>query len=704
MFESVLIANRGEIACRIIRTCQRLGVRSIAVFSDADRHARHVLEADEAHRIGPAEAGKSYLDAAAIMRAAQASGAAAIHPGYGFLSEATGLVRRCDEQGVTWVGPRAELIEQMGSKTLAKGIAARAGIALVPGYHGTDQSAARLEAEASTIGYPVLIKASAGGGGKGMRRVDRRADFAAQLALAKQESLRAFGDDTVLIERLIQQPRHLEVQLAGDQHGGLIHLFERECSIQRNYQKVIEEAPAAWLDAATRAKLFDYALRLGKEIRYDSLGTVEFVLDAGGGEPYFLEMNTRLQVEHPVTEQVTGLDLVELQLRIAAGERLAFAQCDIVCSGWAIEARINAENPARDYRPELGDIVEYHSPDLAGEPALPGVRVDSGVRAGSTVTPWYDSMLAKVIGYGPSRAAARRRLLAGLDSYETLGIGTTQAFVGAVLNHPRFLAAPLTTGFIGDNFPAGWQPEERIRELALAVAGFCALHDWQPPGSAPGPHAGAARATAPAGPWRAADGFRNVGKHANQGRARWHVELDGDASTVSLARRGARWRVWVGATELQLVIGFDGPSHVRVSVVDGERTPNTPAAAAGRDYRFGMSRDADGQHYLSHGGVRWLAAVSAELQQLAAVAGSASVAGGKILATLPGIVTAVNVEIGQTVAQGDVVVVMEAMKLIFSLAAPSAGRVAALHCAVGQTVANAQLLVEIELPEAAAAA
>jgi len=377
MFESVLIANRGEIACRIARTCRRLHIRTIAVYSDADVNARHVGEADVAVRIGPPEAVRSYLDAEAIIQAAIATGASAIHPGYGFLSESTQLVKRCAEHGITWIGPRADVIERMGSKIESKQIAGKADVSCVPGYHGDNQDPLFLLEQAKAIGAPVLIKASAGGGGKGMRRVDDLADFVQQLDLARREAMRAFGDDRVLIEKLIQRPRHLEVQLAGDQHGNLVHLFERECSIQRNYQKVIEEAPAPCLPQAVRDKLFTAALKLGREIGYDSLGTVEFVLADGSDEPYFLEMNTRLQVEHPVTEMVTGIDLVEWQMRIAWGEPLPLAQAAIAMSGWAIEARINCEDPAHGYRPELGKVARYVEPTLAG------VRTDSGITTGS---------------------------------------------------------------------------------------------------------------------------------------------------------------------------------------------------------------------------------------------------------------------------------------------------------------------------------
>ena len=678
MFESVLIANRGEIACRIVRTCRRLGVRSIAVYSDADREARHVREADVAVRLGPAEASKSYLDPEAIFAAAEESGAEAIHPGYGFLSEKPVLARGCASRGLVWVGPRAEVIEQMGSKTEAKRIAHLAGVSVVPGYHGDDQSPARLAAEAEAIGFPVLIKASAGGGGKGMRQVSRALDFAGQLELARQEAARAFGDDRVLLERLVPRPRHLEVQLAGDRHGNVIHLFERECSVQRKYQKVIEEAPAAFLSAEVRAKLLEQSVKLGRQIGYDSLGTVEFVLGVDEGEPYFLEMNTRLQVEHPVTESVTGLDLVELQMRIAAGEPLPWKQEDVQVRGWAIEARINCENPAEDYRPELGTIVGYTEPKRAD------LRVESGVHAGSTVSPYYDSMIAKLVGQGATRAAAVRSLRAGLDELETLGVGTNQLFVADLLDHPGFLEEPLSTGFIGEAFPDGWSPPAETRDLAPIVAAFGELHGWRA-----GPDASVAPERGDGlGPWRTSPSFRNVSKRGKHGWARFAVTVDGRKTSVWIARRGERWLSLRGRDTDLLDLHFEpsaAPTHI---VATAPRQPPV---------RFGFYREG-ADMFLDHRGDRVRVAVTSELLDRASVAGDPAARSGTVSAALPGLVTTVNVSVGQQVAAGDVVVVMESMKLMFPLEAPVAGEVAAVLCAPGQQVATAQALVEITPP------
>ncbi|MCC7101239.1 MAG: hypothetical protein IT500_16785, partial [Rubrivivax sp.] len=476
MFDTLLIANRGEIACRIIRSCRRLGLRSVAVYSEADAHARHVREADAALCIGPAAAARSYLDAEAIVRAAQASGAQAVHPGYGFLSERLALVQACQQAGLVFVGPHARAIETMGSKIESKRIARAAGVPCVAGYDGDDQGLPRLLEEAQRIGLPLLIKASAGGGGKGMRRVDRLQDRPAQLASAQAEAQAAFGDARVMLERFIPRPRHVEVQLLGDRHGRLVHLFERECSIQRHYQKLIEETPAPHLGEGVRQRLFDAALALGRKIGYDSAGTVEFVLDAErGDEPAFLEVNARLQVEHPVTEETTGIDLVEWQIRVAAGQALPWRQDELAQRGHAIEARVNAEDPAARFAPSLGPLRGYAEPQAAG------LRIDSGVDAGSEVTPHYDSLLAKVIAWGPTREAARARLRQGLQGLRVGGLRTTQPLLDEVLASPAF-GQPLHTGFLDAHWPEGWQPAPALRRQARALAALAWLQAQQPEG------------------------------------------------------------------------------------------------------------------------------------------------------------------------------------------------------------------------------
>ena len=668
MFESILIANRGEIACRIARTCRRLGIRAIAVYSDADVNARHVREADAAVRIGPPEAARSYLNAEAIIEAALASGAAAIHPGYGFLSESTQLVERCIEHGIEWIGPRAEVIERMGSKIESKRIAVRAEVPCVPGYHGDDQDPKHLLEQARAIGAPLLIKASAGGGGKGMRRVDDLADFLPQLDLARRESMRAFGDDRVLIEKLIQRPRHLEVQLAGDRHGNLVHLFERECSIQRNYQKVIEEAPAPRLAPAVREQLFTAALKLGREIGYDSLGTVEFVLAEGAETPYFLEMNTRLQVEHPVTEMVTGLDLVEWQIRIAQGEALPLAQAAIGVSGWAIEARINCEDPAHGHRPELGTVGRYVEPTAAG------VRTDSGIASGSEIPPHYDSMVAKLIGHGATRAQAIDRLREGLGTFEAAGIGTNQGLLCAIVEHSLFRSGQLTTGFLGEAFGAGWHGDPVALRDARVAAAMLALHATT----------GAIGGADGRDYWQRQSGYRFMAAAGRRALARLRVGLDGDDVAVGLERDGDAWQVSVG----------DAPAQcIRARWLADDQLMIAPQNGVAR--RFTFTRDGD-VTVVNHLGTRWRLQVASEVQALARVAALAGAQGSEVTSEMPGAVTAINVGPGDAVVAGDVLVVMEAMKLIFPLVAPRAGTVAAVRCAVGEVVPRGQTLVELE--------
>jgi len=648
MFESVLIANRGEIACRIIRTCRRLGMRTIAVYSAADTAALHVEMADESHPIGPAEAANSYLRPELIIAAALAHRASAIHPGYGFLSERVELAALCEANGIVWVGPSPRCIAAMGSKIEAKRLAASHGVPSVPGYHGEDQSPERLRAEADAVGYPILIKASAGGGGRGMRRVDAPGRFSEELATAKAEAMAAFGDDRVLLERLITRPRHLEVQLAGDKHGRVIHLFERDCSIQRNYQKLVEEAPAPHLPDEVRRKLLDSAVRLGSAIGYDSLGTAEFILEAGDSEPYFLEMNTRLQVEHPVTEAITGLDLVELQLRIAAGEALPIQQDEVVARGAAIELRINAEDPAAGFRPQLGSVSRYAAPEG------PGLRVDSGVREGSEVTPYYDSLLLKLIAHAPTREAAVARLDAGLRQLVVLGVGTNQGFLRDVVRHPAFDDV-LTTRFIAEAFPDGWSPTPPSDGLLGAVAIAAARH------------AAAAIEAAPLGPWGMLTGFR-VGTRAGLSAA-------------------CRVQVRPGGGKPVVIDVVAGPDGVRA------RRDGTDLSAPGA---LAAVHVADGTVYLVEDGVPWAIAAVPLVDALGQPAAAAADSATDVLAAMPGMIAQVLVEVGQAVQPGDVVIVLEAMKLMLSLPAKAGGRIRAVHGAVGQIVTGGALLVEIE--------
>lgn len=572
----------------------------------------------------------------------------------------------CKKNNLIWVGPKAEVIALMGSKIESKRIAEAAGVAAVPGYHGEDQSASHLLEMAKEIGFPVLIKASAGGGGKGMRRVDAAAEFLTQLATAKQEAIRSFGDDRVLIEKLITRPRHLEVQLLGDQQGNLIHLFERECSIQRNYQKIIEEAPAAYLTEDVRACLFDYALRLGREIAYDSLGTVEFVLDADTNIPYFLEMNTRLQVEHPVTEMVTGLDLIELQLLAASGARLPMTQADVRVHGWAIEARINAEDPAKDYQPQIGTVSQYSEPDLVG------VRVESGIQSGSSVTPHYDSMIAKLIGYGLTRQLAVQRLTEGLANFNVQGIGTNQAFLRDIVRRPAFTEAALSTLFMTEQYPDGWKANNSLHQLAMAAGAWHALF------SVPAPD------TQTSFPWQRADGWRNMAGDQRLAAASMTLRVDGEEACTIDVIRGTQ------------TVQFNIADHVLTLQVS--RLSNTELRLSGAGLTamdFNVSNEGS-QVVVARQGLRWKMTASSALEALAKTASAETEQAGAIASPMPGLITEINISIGQTVKAAEVVLVMEAMKLIYPMESLIDGVVTAIHCAVGDTVAAGIPLVDIE--------
>ncbi len=467
----LLIANRGEIARRIIRTARRMGIETVALYSDADRHAPHVREADFAAHIGASPARESYLDQAKVLAAAKATDADAIHPGYGFLSENAGFAEAAIAAGLFWVGPPASSIRAMGLKDAAKKLMAEAGVPTTPGYLGEDQSPERLEAEAGRIGYPVLIKAVAGGGGKGMRRVDEAGAFAAALAAAKREAAASFGDDRVLLETYVTRPRHIEVQVFADQHGNVVHLYERECSLQRRHQKVIEEAPAPGMDAATRAAVTGAAVRAAEAVGYQGAGTVEFIADASEGlradRIWFMEMNTRLQVEHPVTEMVTGQDLVEWQLRVAGGEPLPLKQEDIPLNGWAMEARLYAESPASGFLPSTGPLEHFRLPDAAD-----GVRIDTGVEEGGEVTPFYDPMIAKLIVHAPTRTAAASKLADACAEVEVWPVKTNAGFLSRCAAHKDFIAADVDTGFIEARLEAlvgTGQPAEAVAMRAATA-------------------------------------------------------------------------------------------------------------------------------------------------------------------------------------------------------------------------------------------
>ena len=664
MFQRILIANRGEIACRIIRTARRMGIETVAVYSKADAGARHVAEADFAVAIGAASASESYLRAERIIEAAVSSGAQAIHPGYGFLSEKLELIDACEQHGIQFVGPNRRAIASMGSKIESKRMARAAGVVCVPGYDEDDQSPARLRDEAVKIGFPLLIKASAGGGGKGMRRVNAADEFDAMLALARKEAMASFGDERVLLEKYIVNPRHLEVQLVGDRHGHLVHLFERECSIQRRFQKVIEEAPANHLPTAVAEKLYDAALRMGQVMGYDNAGTVEFVLDADQGDtPYFLEVNTRLQVEHPVTELTTGIDLVEWQLRVAAGETLPLTQSQIKRSGWAMECRLNAEEPEHDYRASLGPLIGYAEPDKQA-----GVRIDSGLHARSEVTPYYDSMLAKVIGFGATRAEAAARVRLGVEQLRIEGVRTNASLLMQILQHPEF-SAVLTTRFLDQHFPNGPLPEVQQRQ-AHVLAVVAAWSASQPVHNPVWGGLRGFRVTAPVGRGAAVDvQLRDVSAN--------------DSAAVRLMQTGTAY--WLPSQpELQARV-LQSAHGVVVTVSEGNAlvaTVHVQHTAGQRwfSWALGRSRVWDIEHDLAHS----LNASSAQSQ------------GNNLSASLPGRISEVMVQAGDTVAAGDPVLTLEAMKLYHGLSAPVSGTVRQVHVKLGDIVGQGHLLVEIE--------
>ena len=665
MFKRLLIANRGEIACRIMRSCRRLGVETVAVHSSADVTSRHVAEADYSVAIGEASASDSYLRADRIIAAALASGAQAIHPGYGFLSEKLDLIDACQANGITFVGPNRRAINTMGSKIESKRMARAAGVLCVPGYDEDDQSPQRLLDEAQRIGFPLLIKASGGGGGKGMRRVNGAADFLTMLALARREALASFGDERVLLEKYIVNPRHLEVQLMGDRLGGLVHLFERECSIQRRFQKVIEEAPANHLPTAVANSLYESALRIGRAMNYDNAGTVEFVLDADQGDrPYFLEVNTRLQVEHAVTEMTTGIDLVEWQLRSACGEPLPMKQDAITRQGWSIECRLNAEEPEHDYRASLGPLLGY------AEPArLAGVRIDSGLHAQSEVTPHYDSMLAKVIGFGHSRTQAIGHVRAGLEQLRIEGVRTNGALLLQILRLPAFDEV-LTTRFLEQHFPDGPHAEVDVRrQHVLAVAAA-----W------------AASQVVAAPVWSALRGMRLTAPAGHGARIELRmrdVSAASDNEAVRLLSADGGYELF-GAPGLRAAakLGTDG-CVVRLTQT-GQDTVSVHVRRSEQQRWFswaqGRSMVWDVEHELEHS----LHAGSAESRE------------AHLSATLPGCISEVMLQAGQRVVAGDPVLTLEAMKLYHTLAAPLTGLVQKVHVTVGDIVSHGQLLVEFE--------
>jgi acetyl-CoA carboxylase biotin carboxylase subunit len=628
MFKSLLVANRGEIAVRVFATARRLGLRTVAVYSEADAEALHVREADEAVLIGPAAARESYLVGEKIIAAARATGAEAIHPGYGFLSENAAFAEAVMAAGLTWVGPPPAAIRAMGLKDAAKALMQQAGVPVTPGYLGENQDDKVLAKEAGRIGYPVLIKAVAGGGGKGMRRVDDPAEFQAALTSARREAKAAFGDDRVLLETYVTRPRHIEVQVFADAHGNAVHLYERDCSLQRRHQKVIEEAPAPGMDPATREAVTSAAVKAALAVGYQGAGTIEFIADASDGlradRIWFMEMNTRLQVEHPVTEMVTGLDLVEWQLRVAAGEPLPLKQKEIGLIGHAVEARLYAESPANGFLPSTGRLEHFQLP--------PTVRADTGVEEGGEVTPYYyDPMIAKLIAYAPTRDAALMELAQACEDVEVWPVRTNANFLGRCLETPDFIAGDVDTGFIDRNLAALTDPAEpSAAALSAAAAGAMLAGDD-------------ALIEAEPSPWRELAGFR----------------LNAEPSTSVRLFRGGEAVVCEVVDDVQ-------PRSVLVTEAD-----EIVVFEAGEAFAFATHPPSADQ---AEGGA----------------------SDGQVRAPMPGKVTAVAVKVGDTVAKGQTLLTLEAMKMEYALTAPFDGKLATLSAKVGDQVVEGAVLATLD--------
>ena len=664
MFRKILIANRGEIACRIARTAHRMGVAPVMVYSDADANALHVRSAREARRLGEGPAAASYLDIDKIINAARESGAEAIHPGYGFLSENAALAEACAAAGIVFIGPSPEAIRVMGSKSAAKALMASHQVPLVPGYYGDEQDAEFLVSEASRIGFPVLVKASAGGGGRGMRVVRAAEDFHAALASAQREAQSAFADPRVLLEKYVERPRHIEVQIFGDLHGNVVHLFERDCSLQRRHQKVIEEAPAVGLSDEQRKVLFDAALAAGRAVRYVGAGTVEFVV-APDGAIYFIEMNTRLQVEHPVTEAITGLDLVEWQLRVAAGEALPLTQSDIQQHGHAVEVRVYAEDPAQDFRPSIGRISHVKFPAESA-----GVRIDTGIESGDSVSPWYDAMVAKIIVNAEDRTSALRVMSQALAETELAGVNGNLAYLRLICDHPGYVAGGFTTHFAEEErtqlLPPGGAPDT---DILLLAAGSVVLGRVGKPGSSP---------------WQGGDSFRLNLASSDPLHFRWGEEV----LALSLHHDASGYGLQLADGNLHAFKATHGAEGL-LAIDTGERRFQGVVSVRGE------SREVFYQ------GQRVVLTLIDPLQQ----AGEEEVAAGSLLAPMPGAITALLVAVGDVVSRGQALLVLEAMKIEHTIAAPFDGRVSEIFFAKGQQVTQEGAeLVRLEALEAASEA
>ena len=662
----ILVANRSEIAIRIFRAANELGMRTVAVYAEQDKLALHRFKADEAYQIGrgphlPEPLGpiEAYLSIPEILRVAKAAGADAIHPGYGFLSESPEFAEACAEAGIVFIGPSPETMRRLGNKVAARNLAIEAGVPVMPATDPLPDDMGEVRRLAAGIGYPVMLKASWGGGGRGMRVIRDEEALLRDVAAAKREAKAAFGKDEIYLEKLVERARHVEVQILGDAHGNLVHLFERDCSIQRRHQKVVERAPAPYLDADQRAELSEYGLRIGRAAHYRGAGTVEFLMDADTGRFYFIEVNPRVQVEHTVTEEITGLDLVELQLRAAAGEKLALTQDEVTCNGHAIQARLTAEDASAGFRPDTGKVLLWSPPAE--------LRCDAGIEPGAEIGAAYDSMIAKLIAHGPDRDAARRKLLSGLDRLEVAGLATTRLFLRDALASPDFAQGNVTTDFIARNWPDGWRVPE-ADGLALAAAAL------------------ASRPRAAATPWQALSGFRLLAQAGCPARVTYVDAAAPERRVVLEAREAGGWQTIGKDGETQEIAAqWTGPDRVRIT-------------------RDGVAESFAAAH---HDGRMWLCGPGTEIacavlplgdlgQDRAAGDGASP---ERIAAPMPGLVVEIRVAAGDTVAKGDTLVVMESMKLLMELKAAADGTVAEIAASERDTVEAGRLLVRLEPAE-----
>jgi 3-methylcrotonyl-CoA carboxylase alpha subunit len=654
-FRTLLIANRGEIACRVIRTARAMGLRTVAVYSEADAGAMHVAMADSAVLLGPARARDSYLNIEAVIDAAKKTGAEAIHPGYGFLSENAEFAEACAKAGIVFVGPTAEMMTAMGSKSGSKALMEKAGVPLVPGYHGDDQNEATLAKAAEKVGFPVLVKASAGGGGRGMRVVRSKEELGPAIVSAKREAKAAFGDDRMLIEKYVDNPRHIEVQIIGDSHGNLLSLFERECTLQRRHQKVIEEAPSPTLNAKQRETVCEAARKAAGAVNYVGAGTIEFVSD--GKDVFFIEMNTRLQVEHPVTELITGIDLVEWQLRVAFGEKLPLTQDQIRLNGHAIEARVYAENPQKNFMPSVGRIKTWRTP-----PEVGGLRIDAGYRGGDAVSPYYDAMLAKVIAWAPTRDVAIDKLNRGLEETDVRGIVTNIPFLSALVTHAKVRSNHIDTGFIERELKSLTETSPPAGDLELCAAVAAILVDEQK----------AARAEAHS-PWQTF-GWMPVGRRQRLFSFR---QGPGAEQKVTLHYGGGMPTLSVGKHEIAMTFvpaadGFD-------MTLDGVKS-RVAAVMEGHELYL---RTRNGRFDL-----HWVDPFGGETEE--------QVGEDKIVAPLPGTVVALLAQEGAKLEKGAAILTLEVMKMEQTLRAPFAGVLKKLKCKVGDIVGEGVELAEVE--------